>query len=47
MSAGAASKNMSLQFGQPMSRQSAVASRAARVSQANGCKAEFEEHLDG
>ncbi|MEY2592439.1 MAG: hypothetical protein RI972_128 [Pseudomonadota bacterium] len=40
-------KNTSLQFGLPMSRHSAVASRAARVSQANGRKVAFEEHLDG
>jgi len=41
------STNSSLQFGQPMSRQPAAASRAARVSQATGRKAAMEEHLDG
>jgi hypothetical protein len=40
-------QNTSLQFGLPMSRHSAAASRAARVSQANGRKVAFEEHLDG
>jgi len=44
---GTPRRNMSLQFGQLMSRHSAAASRAARVSQALGRKAGFEEHLDG
>jgi len=47
MSTAPGTQNMSLQFGHPTSRQSAVASRAARVSQANGRKAAMEEHLDG
>jgi len=41
------STNTSLQFGHPTSRHPAAASRAARVSQANGRKAAIEEHLDG
>ena len=47
MSTAHPAHNTSLQFGHPMSRQSAAASRAARVSQANGRKVAFEEHLDG
>ena len=41
------STDTSLQFGPPMSRRSAAASRAARVTQVIGRKAGYEEHLDG